>query len=217
MTDQITRKVSVFIAAMLFSVGAMAYEFSWDNLMLSDAKLNSDYDYEAYVDAYMMRYRRPIWKKYKNDEFELEGKRQETIEMMKKRFAAFDLNQDFVINTGFKFGKYDFKKESFPLDGISANSYFYESKGWYGENVFPSRYSVHFTNPEIMDVLPMKKDDAKAFIQGKKNEYGRVDRRLPARIKFKILKKRGQSEFDAKITEITVYDKNKSAVLVVFD
>jgi len=204
------------VLLVVFTTASYSHEFSWDNLMLSDAKLNPSFDYEVYVDAYMMRYRNPVWKKYKNDEFELEGKRQETIEMMKKRFDAFDINQEFVINTSFKFGKYDFKQQAFPLDGVSGNSYFHQSKRWYGESVFPYRYSVYFTNPEIMGTLPMEKSVAKAFIQTKKSQHGGVDRRLPARIKFKIVQKRGEAEFDANITEITVYDKKQSAVLVVF-
>ncbi len=212
-------KQFITIAIILFSTAASvasAHDFSWDNLMLSDAKLNPSFDYEVHVDAYMMRYRNPVWKKYKNDEFELEGKRQETIEMMKKRFEAFDLAQEFVINTTFEFGKYDFKEQSFPLEGVSGNSYFYQSKRWYGESVFPSRYSVYFINPNIMGNLPMEKDVAKTFIQRKKNTYGKVDRRLPATIKFKIERKRGQAEFDVLITEITVYDTKKSTVLAVF-
>jgi len=206
----------ITVITILFSSMSAAHEFSWDNLMLSDAKLNPSFDYEVYVDAYMMRYRNPVWKKYQNDEFELEGKRQETIEMMKQRFAAFNVTQEFVINTAFEFGKYDFNQQAFPLDGVSGNSYFHQSKSWYGESVFPHRYSVYFINPEIMGVLPMEKEVAKAFIQGKKSHSGRIDRRLPTRIKFVIEQKRGEAEFDAKITEITVFDKKKSKVLVQF-
>ena len=62
----------------------------------------------------------------------------------------------------------------------------------------------------------MEKDIAKAFIQDKKTSYGKVDRKLPAQIKFKITQKRGQTEFDATITEITVYEKKKSSILAVF-
>lgn len=209
-------KQVITAVTILFSSVLSAHEFSWDNLMLSDAKLNPNYDYEVHVDAYMTRYRNPVWKKYKNDEFELESKRQETIEIMKKRFESFDLNQEFVINTTFEFGKYDFKQQFFPLEGVSANSFFRQSKRWYDERVFPNTYGVFFTNTEIMGTLPMEKDAAKAFIQSKKSQSGRIDRRLPAQIKFKIVQKRGEAEFDASITEITVYDKKRSSVLAVF-
>ena len=209
-------KQAIIIIVVFFSSALSAHEFSWDNLLLSDAKLNPNYDFEVFVDAYMARYRRPVWNKYKNDEFELEGKRQETIEIMKKRFEAFDLNQEFIINTTFEFGKYDFKQQFFTIDGIGANSFFRQSKNWYGESVFPNSYAVYFTNPEIVGNLPMEKDIAKAFIQNKKTSYGKVDRKLPTRIKFKITQKRGEKEFDAQITEITVFDKKESSILAVF-
>lgn len=208
------------ICFVLFMVSpnVYSYDFSWDNLLLADAKLTPNFDYEVYVDSYMKLYREPIWKRYKNDEFELEDKRQETIQIMKDRFDQFDLDQEFFIHSFIKFGEYNFKKEEFPLEGFSATSHFSESRKRYiSNNAFPYAYKVFFKNYDIVKNLEMDKDSAKVFLQSKKKHSGYVDRKLPVQIKFKVEERSGVGELRAKVTEVILYEsKDASSILHVF-
>ena len=215
------RKLTLACIGFIFylvSFNAYPYDFNWDNLLHADAKLTSNFDYEVFVDSYMKMYREPIWKRYKDDEFELEDKRQETIQIMKEKFEQFDLEQEFFIHTYVTFGEYNFKKEEFPIEGFTATSHFTESRKRYiSNNAFPYAYKVFFKNYDIVKNLDMDKETAKQFLQSKKKQSGYVNRKLPVQIKFKIQEKSGTGELRAKITEVILYkSKEARSVLQTF-
>ncbi len=202
-----TTLTAAAVGVSLFAGNALAdHDFSWKNLMLASAKLNSSFDYETYVDSYMREYRSPVWKKYRNDEFQMHTKRKETIGMMKNEIEGFDLEEEFVINTGIDFGKYNFDAEEFPIDGVSPKSYFTQSNHA-GE--FPYRYKVRFSNTAIFGNLEMNPEDAQAFVESRKNRYGNVDRELAAQLKFKIVERESQDMLVAEFTEVTLYEDNQ--------
>lgn len=212
------KKQILLIATLLLCTSTQAHDFNWDNLMLAHSKLDPAFDYEVMVDSYMKVYRKPVWNRYKNDEFELESKRQETIEIMRKRISSFNLDEEFTIKTTFEFQMYDFKNEEFPLKKLSSNSYFHESnnKVHWSNSELGNTYSVFFDNTEIMKNLPMEKERAKLFIQNKKSSSGRINRRLPTDIKFKIIKHDNDYKLRAIITEITIHDNNDGSPIHTF-
>lgn len=212
-------KIKIVMAAVvgtaLFTSNvSAANDFSWTNLMLASVKLNPNFDYQTYVDSYMEEYRNPVYKRYRNDEFNMRSKREETIEIMKERVRNFDLDEEFIINTSVEMGKYNFEDELFPVQGIGANSYFYE-RNHAGE--FPYRYKVKFSNFDLIGDIEMEPNEAEAFIDQRKNNYGSINRELPIQLKFKIVDRESDDTLIAKLVDATVYqDRNYSKELVVF-
>lgn len=202
-------------STLLFTSSASAInDFSWTNLMLASVKLNSNFDYETYVDSYMKEYRNPVYKRYRNDEFNMRTKRAETIEMMKERIRNFDLDEPFIINTSVEMGKYNFDTESFPIQGIGANSYFYE-RNYAGD--FPNTYKVRFSNFELIGDIEMAPGEAEDFIAQRKDSYGSINRKLPIRLKFKIVDREANDMLIAEFIEVKVYEeRNFSKTLVIF-
>ena len=210
----------LMLCALLFftySSSILAHDLSWDNLMLASVKLQSNFDYEANVTSYMKLYRPDVWKKYRNDEFMFHDKKQETIEIMKKNFASFSLDEEFVTYTTLKFEDYDFSNEEFPVKSLSETTYF--SKSIWRSGSFPKTYKVFLTNPDKVKNLSMPKDRAREFLQSRKSKVtGRVNRKVYLRLKFKVKSlKNGKDELLAEITEAKFYKDNEfSEVLQEF-
>ena len=114
----------------------MAHDLDWKSLLIASLNLRQGLDYDANVDSYMEAFRPDVWKRYRNDEFEMVGKRKETMELMKQAIAGFSLQETFVVRTSTEFGNYEFDSKSFPIVGWSESSYFYASS--YPHGSFPS-------------------------------------------------------------------------------
>ncbi|WP_203299398.1 DUF4852 domain-containing protein [Marinobacter sediminum] len=209
--------IAVFASLVVFSQGVFGHEFNWTNLMLASAKLQPAFDYEANVDSYMYIYRNDVWDRYRNDEFELQDKRDETQEIMKSRIDSFDIGEAFVINTSFDFGEYDFSNGIFPVESIGESAYFSESR--YNSKSFPSTYRVFFDNPEMIGDLKMNKELAKSFLNSRKSSYGSVDRSINAKMEFVIIEtKTNPRDLVAQLTKVTFYkDRNRTGVLETFE
>jgi hypothetical protein len=208
---------ALLLTATFSSTSALASnQLEWNNLMQTAVNLQTDFDYESNVDSYMKLYRSAVWKKYKNDEFELEDKRQETITMMKNKFSKFDMSEEYVINTNFSTDKYDFKKQSFPINGVSESSYYQANN--YSAGTFPRTFRVMFSNANMIGDLDMPKAEAKNFIKARKDRYGSIDRKVPVKLTFKI-KSLDSDGFTlkAELTNVTLYaNKKRSKVLAEF-
>lgn len=199
---------TIFVYMLIGMSSVMAHDFKWDNLMLAAVKLQPQFDYEANVDSYMELYRNDVWNRYRNDEFELQEKRHETIQMMKEKVSSFSLGEEFVIYTKFEFGKYDFKNQLFPLDALSENVYFYD-KEW-DSGSFPAKYVVYFENPSKVGNIEMNKEEARTFIQRRKSRSGHIDREVGAKLQFVIAGlKNGSNELKAKLTQVTIYSDDE--------
>ncbi|MRI32501.1 DUF4852 domain-containing protein [Endozoicomonas sp. OPT23] len=210
-------RITIIIMGLFFSsIATAAYNFNWYNLMLAHTKLSENFDYENYVDSYMRKYRHEVWSKYKNDEFDLEDKRQETINIIKEKVRKFDLNKEFTIYYNLKFEKYNFERELFPINGFSETFYFYEKENSVGS--YPSKYKVFFTNHQKLGDLPMSKDKAKKFLKSRKDRNGYVNRSIYAKIVININKLGGEpSSMYSAIKNITIYsDKSKAKQLISF-
>ena len=171
------KKISIFLFLPLFiianSITAQAKDFTYENLLYALYKINNDVDYELIADSYMKSFRASIWRKYKNDEFELEDKRRDTIEILKNKIANYDITDPFKIRTNVDFDKYNFKELKFNFTPIAPNTYFYESMCC---NELPRQIKIMITNGSIIDGIPMKKEAAKKFLNSRKGYGGHIDR-----------------------------------------
>lgn len=207
------RTVALTIAISLVSITCDAHDFSWDNLLLSKMKIQKGFDYEAHVDSYMKVFRPVVWKRYQNDEFELEDKRRETLSLMKDRVDAFQIEEEMELNGTMTLGGYDFDNLEFPIKEATESHYWYKSR--YTSSDFPSSFSIYFSNPELIRTLPMEKDEARSFITRRKDRYGNVDRRIQMTLKFTVSKmKNAHDEFLVEIKSARFYDDKGRTRLV---
>lgn len=201
------------LCSLICSTNAIAHDLNWDNLMMAAVKMQPQFDYEANVDSYMKIYRSDVWDRYKNDEFELQDKRNETIKMMKDKISSFSLDEPFIIYTSFKFGSYDFDEQMFPLNSFAGNSYLVEKR--YNNWSFPKAYKVFFNNPERIGDINMEKEKAKKFLKKRKSSYGNVDRNVNAKIKFRITDlKNGRNKLEAELEDVTIYSDDQMSKVI---
>lgn len=168
------KRLATGLILVVFSLCSTAYakEANYLNLFLTDLKLSPSVDYENIINKYMQAYRSEVWTKYKNDEFELEDKRQESIDMLKDKVAGFDLNDPVVIRTRTEFGEYDFDSQAFEYKPISEGIYF-PFRNYPMPNV-----KLTISNGSDIGDIAMPKAEAKNFLAERKSSYGSIDREV---------------------------------------
>lgn len=205
-------KFTFLFVIFLISPTLLAHDFSYDNLLTASIKLDPAFDFEAHVDSYMKRYRNDIWKRYHEDEFELEDKRTESLSLWRSQVSSFDLGESFTLVTSFQIKDYDFEKQQFPLDSISPTTYFRESITW--NYTLPATIRVFFDNSEIIGDLSMPKDEAKKFLQGRKDRYGNINRDITAVIEFTLQRLKSKNEIIAHIKSVKLYEGDSNSRMI---
>jgi len=199
------------------SGAVMAHDLEWNELLFASLKLRPGLDYDANVDSYMQVFRPDVWKRYRNDEFEMASKRRETIELMKQAVASFRLEEDFVVRTTTRIGSYDFKLQKFPLEGLTESTYFYASN--YPHGSFPSSIKVFMENTDILKEIPMNENQARDFVRGRIGRDGDSDRRVYVTLNLRIT--RAKSDADSLLSEISKFsiyaDSGYTKLLYSFD
>jgi hypothetical protein len=164
--------------ASAFTTSAYAAEFTYDSVLPIYLKLDASLMPEDIVDSYMEKYRPEVWKKYRHDEFELEEKRVETLGLMKDVISAANTDEVFKIQTRMDFGDYNFDNQKFDFRPFNDGLFFPLDNCC---NDLPSKIRVSFTNTNIVDGIPMSKDQAKAFLNARKSSGGYIDRTVLAK------------------------------------
>ena len=200
------------VAAVL---SARAADFNYRLMLTDDAPLNKYFDYESSVDDFMKCFRGPLWTRVQNDEFQLQAKRAETLEQMRSEVASADLGAPVELVTNVQFGDYDFGKQRFALRPLSDASY-YNVTAPCTVMSLPAEIRVFFSNPGILDGLPMSADKAKAFLDGRKTSYGAVDRTLQATITFKVTRMKADGELVGEIQKIVLTDLGAQKLGVIY-
>lgn len=208
--------ISTSLCVLMGASSATAHEMKWSDLMLASVKLQPDFNYREHVDSYMKIFRKDEWHKYRNDEFELDDKREESLGMMKEKVSSFSLDEEFVLYTNMEFGDYDFERSVFPIKPLSATTYFLDTEPF--SYTFPREYRVYFNNVDKLGDINMSKDEARALVTSRKTQFGTIDRELFVEIKFRVLDfKEKPSQLKAEINEIVIYaDSTQQRVLQKF-
>ena len=206
------RQILAAGAAIILTCGpAWAYEMTYQNMFLALMKLNPSFDYENSVAGYMQVYRPTVWQRTHNDEFERRGAEEETLQMMKKSAGSFNLDDPIVIHTAIQFGEYDFKQHQFALNPFSDASFF--PVNYCCVNGLPNQIQLYFSNPDIINGLPMDDQAAKLFINRHK-QYGNVNRQLNADISVKLVSAKGDDQLVGEVVKVVLHDPmNGNAVL----
>ena len=182
-----------------------AKEMNYHNLLITYMSETGDTIYTKFVDDWMRAFRKQIWNKYKNDEFELDERREEIKLLISRDLKTYDPNGEYIINTEVEFGEYDFDKQEFSLHPFSTSLVFNVSSPIAG-GTLPPNFKVLFVNPDIVDGLPMDKKHAKHFIQGRKSG-GYFNRKLTAVIYCKFKSATADYKIKLEITNVQLVDK----------
>ncbi len=183
--------ISILFVTYVSSVTCSANEFSWKNLMLAEAQLDPDYDFEANASWYMKMYRPNVWKRSKNNEFTFHGEIQKTAEIFKKQAKELDLKDTFTIKSNLTLGKYNFKTNSFPITPNGSETYWKKYRPIYASDAV-REYRVFMQNHELLKEIKVKFDEAQKLIESRTGRYGDVDRRVWIELKIKIIKRRSE-------------------------
>ena len=207
---------TMFVAlAMLASAPANAADFNYRLLLTDTAHLNRYFDFDSSVDDFMKCFRGPLWTRVQNDEFQLEAKRAETLAQMKAEAASANLDAPVQLVTNVTFGDYDIGKQRFALRPLSDASY-YNATAPCSVSALPGEIRVFFSNPGVLDGLPMPADKAKAFLDGRKTPYGSVDRALQATITFKVTRMKADGELVGEIQKVVLTDLGAQKLGVLY-
>ena len=195
------------------STETMAHDFTWENLLYAKVKLDKDFDFDTYVDDYLIAFRLAVWKRYRNDEFQLAKKRAEALRIFRERVDDFDLNQDFVIRANLTIGKYDFKRSAFPIEEATERHYWHEHR--YTGSEFPDDINVFFKNPELIGYVRVPPDAAERFLSTRKNRRGDVNRQVFANIRIRVCSmKNERNELWSEIRWAQFFSDNKRTALL---
>ncbi|MCT7562160.1 DUF4852 domain-containing protein [Aliarcobacter butzleri] len=154
---------------------------------------------------YLYRAQTTKWDKVKNDEFEIQDAISKAYPLFKN---TIEKNQELigkqtVVLVGVNFQDYDFSKESFEIGNLLDEKSYLE---FYGDE-FSNGIKLSFDNTNAQGTfLAMNKEDAKQFVQKRKNSYGEVNRKLIAKYYFKI---KSISSFDKNVIGC-VYSKGRT-------
>lgn len=181
------------------------YKFDWDTMLAASVKLQPDFNYRANVDSYLRLFEPDVWDFVRNDEFELDAQRKKTIEKFQAEVERFSLDQNVALNTWLTIGQYNFDTESFPVMNMS-DDYFW-NKRRYSSGSFPREFRLYLTNHALLADLPMSPDEARSFLNRRKDRNGNVNRRVEVtlRIRFVQLKRRSQSELLGEIQSARLF------------
>jgi hypothetical protein len=174
------------------------HEFTWHNLLLARDKIDDNFSLEDHVDGYMQSARSGVWKQCRYDEFQLEKKRIETLAILKKRLADFDIERDFMLKTHLTFQAYDFKGSTFSINEATEDHY------WYGNHYnssssLPSRLVVYLKDPKMIGGIPMEPEAAERFVASRKSHYGSIDRKVYANIRLRITGVRSSGGMESEV------------------
>lgn len=127
------------------------------------------------------------YKQARNDEFALNSYAKGLNQIVRSGIEAVDFNEIFALPTNAQIGQYSFSKQSFPIK-INLK----KRIRIYSDDCFLKIKIEYAVNSNSFDwELKMAEEQAKAFIQGRKDSRGNVDRKIFLRLKYSILDKKG--------------------------
>ncbi len=206
---------SCLIAVSIYMVcsksAVYANEFNYHDMLITYVLISKDDACTKLVTDWMKEFRPEIWNQFQHDEFALKAKEGETTKIIAKDLQSYKINDPVTIHTEVQFGEFDFDKHAFELHPFTESHYFSVNRSYF--NGLPQTLKISFSNPDILDGLPMADDKAQAFLNSRKSG-GFVDRRLTAAIKIKPEAASGDYQMTFSIQEVKIMDpRNANRVI----
>lgn len=186
------KKITVFIAIIFSMVAVFAQTKQLDEksafyiyMKGSNTILSADDELD-----YAKSFETATYQKYRNDEFEWDEQFSNIKQSLKTKIAEADMHSTYTIVTTLEFGDFDFTNEGFPIT-INAGTFFPFNyfNNWVDfkrTSLFYKRIALKLDSFDKYNFFAMPKDEAKAFLQGRKNSYGTVNRKVTLQINYKI-------------------------------
>lgn len=181
---QALKLLGVMIIALTVSLISKEWNLNNKNLVESFGlgivgKKIDIYDHDALGEWALKTYYNKKYYKTRNDEFEYNDAKEWALKAFKKRISMIKLpntTDDIHLYLRAEFGKYDFRKQRFPISGLTADSYV----GYRGNDKVVSGYNnsrLTMINADAeKNFLPMDKATAKSFLRSRKDSGGYIDR-----------------------------------------
>lgn len=138
------------------------------------------------------------WKIARNNEFKKHEAMGKARDDLNNTINNRDLDKLYRFNLAYKFGKYDFDKNAFPIiKGYRSNEHRGKFENNHTADFFDKKRArkLRFKLPHNIEVwsigtmpasFPLNPDKAQAFVESRTNKYGDVDRTLYVSYYFKI-------------------------------
>lgn len=149
----------------------------------SNTKLTEE-DYLVYAQEFHSE----TYRKYSNDEFEWHDQFNIIKQKLDEEIANADFDSTYVVVTSVDLEDYDFTNEGFPVSiGEGTFIPLGRNDGYKSfKSIFYNRTALGLHNFHRYNFFKFAKDDAKAFLQGRKNSRGEVNRKVTLQITYKI-------------------------------
>jgi hypothetical protein len=132
-----------------------------------------------YAREFLYRFDRTTFNKVKEDEFELGKILRKTSQQIENTVDSLDFKTTYAITIKVELSEYDFEKKGFPFRLPEAITVL--DKGFSEDKT--AVYLV-ISNSIIFQNLKMSEEQAKIFVQKRKDRYGNVDRTVYVKVNF---------------------------------
>lgn len=139
---------------------ADAKELTYQNLVLVEIKLSGDSNYSAMADDYLKIFMNNAWEKAHKNEFSDNSQKKDAQKRLPQIISSLNIKEPFNISTTADFGEYDFKSGKFNFNPITSSTSFSVQAD---TSYLPSKISLYFDNPELINGIPFAKADAEKF------------------------------------------------------
>ena len=136
----------------------------------------------------------PTYKKYHNDPFEWEEQFSKIKDNFNEKVQSANLDQVYIISTTIEFDDYDFDKQGYTVS-IGEATYFPMSSVYTvtdnaiepgRDSYFGNRLGLKIQDFDKYNFIAMDKNTAKTFLQGRKNSYGNINKKIMILLKYKL-------------------------------
>ena len=134
------------------------------------------------------------YKQFHNDPFEWEDKFSQYKKDFEEKVKNANLDQVYVISTTIEFGDYDFTEQGYKVS-INENMFFPMDSVYYttddssqpdSDTYFRNGFGLKIQDLEKYTFIPMEKNAAKTFLQGRKNSYGDIRKDIVISFSYKL-------------------------------
>jgi hypothetical protein len=166
---------------------------------------------DSYKNEYLYRFKRELYQKTHQDEFEYQKSLSIAKKEMQETIDNFDFIQDFTVLTSLNVGNYNFDNSVFPLTEEQLILSIVEL------NPFLQYKSVnlYFPNYNEFSYIVIDSESANSFVKRRKDRFGDVNRKVYLKISFNLVEK--SDDIGQELKDNIIIGKIKSIEFYDFD
>lgn len=205
------KKLWVSIIGLLLSASAFSVSknFNYQNILMESLHLSENTELTLLSKDWLLYSDKNTYHKYQNDEFEFQDKIEQAGKKLQKLVDDRKSEESpvvFTIPVNSEFGNYDFEQGKFEYHPL-MNGHMYISSNQYTENL-PRKINLYVSNPEFIDGIPMGKEQAKEFLQKRKNSLGNINRSVILYVDVQFERAEGLDNLTGKVLSYSIKDNN---------